>query len=49
MTALTHTQILLILAICLVPAISQLIQRGSIHALWVGLAVTAGIFAVVAW
>jgi hypothetical protein len=48
MTELTVTQVALIVAFALVPAVWQLVTTGYIHALWLALAVAAGIFAVIA-
>lgn len=46
---MSHEKLLLVLAICLVPAIWQLIARGAIHWLWLIVALGAGVGTVVLW
>lgn len=46
---LSHTQLLLIVAICTAPGVIQFARMGAIHWLWMAVPVAAGVFAVVAW
>jgi nucleoside recognition membrane protein YjiH len=49
MPELSHTQLLLVAGICLVPGVFQLLADDRVHWMWLLLAVAGAVFAVVMW